>query len=119
MPYPAQRLWWEPQQRRPTREEIDAAADAFRRANGLDDDDDDWSFDDEPAEPDPIAADVFGGISRQALAQARDNLDSAKTQYEQAVRQARANGWTWAEIGRIMGVSRQVLHKRFRNRPPD
>ncbi|WP_081831359.1 MULTISPECIES: hypothetical protein [unclassified Mycobacterium] len=121
MTYPTERLWWEPQQRRPTREEIDAAGDAFRKAHGLDadDDDDDWSFEDEPAEPDPIAADVFGGISRRALAQARDDLVSAKTQYEQAVRQARANGWTWAEIGRIMGVSRQVLHRRFRNHPAD
>ena len=120
MTYAAERFWWEPQQRRPTREEIDAAGDAFRKAHGLDDDDDDdWSFEDEPPEPDPIAADVFGGISRRALAQARDDLDSAKKQYEQAVRQARANGWTWAEIGRIMGVSLQVLHKRFRNRPSD
>ena len=70
-------------------------------------------------EYDPIAADVFGGISRRALAQARDDRSSATTQYEQAVRQARANGWTWAEIGRILGVSRQVLHRRFRQRPPD
>ncbi|BBX85726.1 hypothetical protein [Mycolicibacterium aubagnense] len=119
MVYPAPRLWWEPQARRPTREEIDAAGDAFRKTHGLDDDDDEWSFEDEPPAPDPIAADVFGSISRTALAQARDNLVSAKTQYEQAVRQARANGWTWAEIGRILGVSRQVLHRRFRNRPSD
>jgi len=120
MVYPAPRLWWEPQQRRPTREEIDAAGIAFRKAHGLDDDDDDdWTFEDEPPAPDPIAADVFGGISRQALAQARDDLAGAKTRYEQAVRQARANGWTWSEIGRILGVSRQVLHKRFRNRPSD
>jgi DNA-directed RNA polymerase specialized sigma24 family protein len=120
MTYPAQRFWWEPQQRRPTREEVDAAGIAWRKAAGLDDDDDDdWSFADEPAAPDPIAADVFGGISRRALAQARDNLAGATEQYEQAVRQARANGWTWAEIGRILGVSRQALHKRFRNRPTD
>jgi DNA-directed RNA polymerase specialized sigma24 family protein len=85
----------------------------------LDDEDDDWSFDDEPAQPDPIVADVFGGISRRALAEVRDNLASATTQYEHAVRQARANGWSWAEIGRILGVSRQVLHRRFRNHPSD
>lgn len=115
-----ERLWFEPQLPRPTREEIDAAGIAFRKAHGLDDDDDDdWAFEDEPASPDPIAADVFGGISRRALAQARDDLASATTQYEQAVRQARANGWTWAEIGRILGVSRQVLHRRFRQRPSD
>ncbi|MUL63368.1 hypothetical protein BOO86_02725 [Mycobacterium sp. CBMA 234] len=96
-----ERLWFEPQQCRPTHAEIDAAGNAFRRAHGLDDEDDDWSFDGKPPQPDPVAADVFGGISRRALTQARDN------------------GWTWAEIGRILGVSRQVLHKRFRNRPPD
>lgn len=112
-------MWFERQERRPTRGEIDAAGRAFRLANGFDDEDDDWSFDDEPPKPDPIVADVFGGISRRALAEARDNLSGATTQYEQAVRQARANGWSWAEIGRILGVSRQVLHRRFRNPPQD
>ncbi|MUL47385.1 hypothetical protein FZI85_12580 [Mycobacterium sp. CBMA293] len=115
----AERLWFEPQQRRPTHAEIDAAGNAFRQEHGLDAEDDDWSFDEKPPQPDPVAADVFGGISRRALTQARDNLVCATTQYEEAVRQARANGWTWAEIGRILGVSRQVLHKRFRNRPQD
>lgn len=92
---PGERLWFETKLRRGSDAEIEAAP------------------------PDPIAADVFGGISRRALAQARDDRSSATTQYEQAVRQARANGWTWAEIGRILGVSRQVLHRRFRQRPPD
>ncbi|MUL47054.1 hypothetical protein FZI85_03780 [Mycobacterium sp. CBMA293] len=119
MAEPAKRLWFEPDVRRPTRDEIDAAGTAFRQTHGFDDVDDDWSFNDEPPPPDPLAADVFGGISRHALAQARDNLISATTQYGQAVRQARANGWTWAEIGRILGVSRQVLHRRFRRRPSD
>ncbi|MCX8561924.1 hypothetical protein OS122_13605 [Mycolicibacterium mucogenicum] len=116
---PGERLWFEPKLRRGTEAEIEAAARAYREANGIEDDDDDWSFEDEPAPPDPIAADVFGGISRRALAQARDDLASATTQYEQAVRQARANGWTWAEIGRILGVSRQALHRRFRQHPSD
>ena len=30
-----------------------------------------------------------------------------------AVRQARVHGMSWAEIGAIMGVSKQALHKRF------
>lgn len=30
-----------------------------------------------------------------------------------AVRHARLHGMSWAEIGVIMGVSRQALHKRF------
>jgi DNA-directed RNA polymerase specialized sigma24 family protein len=120
MTYPAERPWFDPQERRPTREEIDNAGRAFRLANGLEDDDDDWSFDEvaEP-EPDPVLADLYGGISRRALADARDNLAEAKRQYEQAIRQARANGWNWSEIARALGVSRQLLHKQFRNRPQD
>ncbi|HJC61403.1 MAG TPA: hypothetical protein H9755_13910 [Candidatus Dietzia intestinigallinarum] len=30
-----------------------------------------------------------------------------------AVRHARLHGMSWAEIGGIMGVSKQALHKRF------
>lgn len=30
-----------------------------------------------------------------------------------AVRHARLHGMSWAEIGTIMGVSKQALHKRF------
>jgi DNA-directed RNA polymerase specialized sigma24 family protein len=91
----------------------------FAPDGGSTDEDDEWSFDDAPPTPDPVLADLLGGISRRALAEARDNLTAAKAQYENAVRQARAAGWSWAEIGRILGVSRQLLHKRFRSRPQD
>ncbi|MFL0578212.1 sigma factor-like helix-turn-helix DNA-binding protein [Dietzia sp. 179-F 9C3 NHS] len=30
-----------------------------------------------------------------------------------AVRHARIHGMSWAEIGRVLGVSKQALHKRF------
>ena len=30
-----------------------------------------------------------------------------------AVRYARVHGLSWAEIGTVLGVSRQALHKRF------
>lgn len=30
-----------------------------------------------------------------------------------AVRHARLHGLSWAEIGTVLGVSRQALHKRF------
>ncbi|MDH6245605.1 hypothetical protein [Mycobacterium sp. OTB74] len=73
----------------------------------------------EPApDPDPVLADLHV-ISRRALAGARDNLAEVRKQYEQAARQARANGWNRAEIARVLGVSRQLLHKRFRNQPHD
>jgi len=115
-----ERHWWDDKLRPGTPEEIDAAARAFRLANGIDDDGDDWPSEPEPeSEPDPVLADFYGGISRTALTEARDNLTEAQRQYEHAVRQARANGWNWSEIARALGVSRQLLHKRFRNRPQD
>ncbi len=30
-----------------------------------------------------------------------------------AVRRARTHGMSWAEIGTVLGVSKQALHKRF------
>jgi DNA-directed RNA polymerase specialized sigma24 family protein len=122
--FPAKRPWWDREEPRPTPGEIDEAARAFRLARGIEEDQEEWACDGVPEpepepEPDPVLADLYGGISRHALAAARDNLADAKIQYEQAVRQARANGWNWSEIARTLGVSRQLLHKRFRNRPED
>jgi hypothetical protein len=31
-----------------------------------------------------------------------------------AVKAARAVGFSWEEIGRVLGVPRQLLHRRFR-----
>ena len=31
-----------------------------------------------------------------------------------AVAAARAQGWSWSQIGDALGVSRQAIHKRFR-----
>ena len=120
MTYP-QRLWFDDEKPRPTAEQIEAAGIAFRLKAGLaDEDDDDWSFEDEPTpKTDPVLADVWSGVSRRQLAHARDNLAEAKQQYEQAVRQARASGWNWSEIARVLGVSRQFLHQRFRTQPQD
>ena len=39
--------------------------------------------------------------------------------YSDAVRKARAAGLSWGEIGRVLGVSKQLLHRRFsRPAPP-
>ena len=35
--------------------------------------------------------------------------------YAEAVRAARAAGMSWGEIGRVLGVAKQLLHRRFRN----
>jgi hypothetical protein len=64
--------------------------------------------------PDPVLAEVLSGECRRALATARDDLDRARDAYDAAVRAARTAGYSWGEIGRIVGVSKQVLHRRFR-----
>jgi DNA-directed RNA polymerase specialized sigma24 family protein len=70
----------------------------------------------EPAEPPepwwasgPEVAEVASGL----LAEARDDLDRARLRYAQAIRAGRIAGYSWAEIGRLLGVSKQSLHRRF------
>lgn len=65
--------------------------------------------------PDPVVGDFFDGASKRELAAARDDLARARTRYADAVSTARACGYSWGEIARVLGVSRQVLHRRFRS----
>jgi DNA-directed RNA polymerase specialized sigma24 family protein len=69
-------------------------------------------------EPDPVVQDFYSGASLQELAAARDDLERARARYADAVRSARTVGLSWGEIGRILGVSKQVLHRRFRGATP-
>ncbi|MDR8019690.1 DUF3887 domain-containing protein [Nesterenkonia aerolata] len=48
-----------------------------------------------------------------AIREAQKNLDHAKEQLRQSVRQARREGRTWADIGDMLGMSRQAAFKRF------
>lgn len=57
--------------------------------------------DDEPDTP-------VGRLAAIARAKAELSREEAA-----AVRHARVHGMSWAEIGRVLGVSRQALHKRF------
>jgi DNA-directed RNA polymerase specialized sigma24 family protein len=68
----------------------------------------------DPDAPDPVVADFLGGASWRELAIARDELTRARARYEDAVLTARAAGLSWAEIGRVLRVSKQLLHRRFR-----
>ena len=68
-----------------------------------------------PDEPDPVVIDFFSGASLRELAAARDELSRARVRYAEAVRAARAAGMSWGEIGRVLGVAKQLLHRRFRN----
>ncbi|HET9566285.1 MAG TPA: hypothetical protein VFP27_17725 [Mycobacterium sp.] len=62
-----------------------------------------------------VWGDLLSGASRRELAAARDDLARARARYAEAVRAARAVGFSWGEIGRVLGVPRQLLHRRFRN----
>jgi DNA-directed RNA polymerase specialized sigma24 family protein len=70
----------------------------------------------EDDKPDHVVDDVLSGASWRELAAARDDLARARTRYADAVRAARTRGLSWGEIGRMLGVSKQQLHRRFRAR---
>jgi DNA-directed RNA polymerase specialized sigma24 family protein len=67
----------------------------------------------EPDKPDPVLADLWSGASLRELAAARDDLARAHARYAHAVRGARAAGLSWGETGRVLGVPKQLLHRRF------
>ncbi len=61
------------------------------------------------------------GVDRgqlRAVAVARDALRSAEERLRQAVETARAAGETWADIGEVLGTTRQAAFQRF-GRPVD
>ncbi len=63
---------------------------------------------------DPLFDDVSSGAGIRELRDARDDLVRAKARYDDAVRAARSFGLSWGQIGGILGVSRQQLHRRYR-----
>jgi DNA-directed RNA polymerase specialized sigma24 family protein len=66
-----------------------------------------------PDAHDSVLTDVLSGAGERALAAARDDLACAGGRYDEAILAARAAGFSWGEISRILGVSRQTLHRRF------
>jgi DNA-directed RNA polymerase specialized sigma24 family protein len=70
-----------------------------------------------PDGPDPVVLDFYSGASLRELAEARDDIERARTRYAEAVRNARALGLSWAEIARVLGVSKQAVHRRFGRTP--
>ena len=76
----------------------------------------------EAAEAEPIPDDNFAAIHdevssgscKQELRRARQDLDRASVRYADAIRTARALGYSWGEIGQLVGVPRQLLHRRYR-----
>ncbi|MET0900377.1 MAG: AsnC family protein [Mycobacterium sp.] len=67
-----------------------------------------------PDLPDPVVADFYSGTCRRELGLARDGLADAHDRYDDAVLNARTAGMSWGEIGAVLGVARQELHRRYR-----
>lgn len=73
----------------------------------------------EPVAPDDPAEAVWDlsiGTRVHALGLARDDLARAQARYERAILAGRRAGLSWAQIGRVLGESKQRLHSRFRGR---
>ncbi|MDT5000368.1 MAG: hypothetical protein QOK12_2473 [Mycobacterium sp.] len=66
-----------------------------------------------PDGPDPVFVEIASGACGRELADARDDLDRARLRYAEAIRAGRVAGYSWAEIGCLLGVSKQSLHRRF------
>ncbi|MEU0499138.1 hypothetical protein [Mycobacterium sp. NPDC006124] len=117
--------WWvnDPEMekiRRRTAEEFGIDLDAARSSDPGDPDDfddlEDLILVEESAEPDPVMVEFLDGRCRVELGAARDALTDARTRYDAAVLAARAAGYSWSEIGNVLGVSKQQLHRRFGTR---
>ena len=63
--------------------------------------------------PDPVVTELFTGAAKLELAAARDDRRRAALRYVDAIRGARAAGFSWGEIGELLGESKQSLHRRF------
>ncbi len=72
----------------------------------------------EPYRPgsDPVLADLWEGTARRELREADDDLTRARTRYDAAVLAARTAGMSWGEIGALLGIARQQLHRSYRAR---
>jgi DNA-directed RNA polymerase specialized sigma24 family protein len=71
--------------------------------------------DDRPTtdEPDPVLAEFYSGEISRELSAVRDEAEALRLRYRQAVLAAREAGLSWTEIGRLLGVSRQQVHRKF------
>ena len=67
---------------------------------------------------DPVLTDLWNGASNRELIAAREDLTRARVRYDDAVLAAREAGLSWAEIGVLLGVSKQQLHRQYRARIP-
>lgn len=59
------------------------------------------------------AHDDDGGVVAE-LADVAENKRELARREEVAVRRARHQGLSWAEIGTLLGVTRQTMHRKYR-----
>jgi DNA-directed RNA polymerase specialized sigma24 family protein len=55
-----------------------------------------------------------GGVVSE-LAAVADSKRELSRREEVAVRKARHSGLSWAEIGTLLGVTRQTMHRKYRS----
>lgn len=60
-----------------------------------------------------VGAEDDGGVLWE-LAAVREDKRALARREEVAVRRARHSGLSWAEIGTILGVTRQTMHRKYR-----
>ncbi|WP_319450150.1 MULTISPECIES: hypothetical protein [unclassified Mycobacterium] len=69
-----------------------------------------------PDGPDPVMTEILDSTCWRELGEARDGVTEARKRYDASVLKARRAGFSWSEIGSVLGVSKQQLHRRFRTR---
>jgi DNA-directed RNA polymerase specialized sigma24 family protein len=60
-----------------------------------------------------VGTDDGGGVLHE-LAAVREAKRELARREEVAVRRARHSGLSWAEIGTLLGVTRQTMHRKYR-----
>jgi CRP-like cAMP-binding protein len=73
---------------------------------------------DQDAENAAMAAELFTGARLREVAIADRVARLAALRRDSAIRAARAVGYSWAELGRALGVSRQSLRQRYGEAAP-
>ena len=102
--------------RRRTAEQFGIDLDAAQSGDSIEDEGGELDDPGDPGDPDPFMLELGDGRCRRELAEARDVLEHARKRYDAAVLTARAVGYSWGEIGIVLGVTKQQLHRQFRTR---
>ena len=61
-----------------------------------------------------VGGDEDGGVVAE-LARIAEDRRALTRREEVAVRKARHTGLSWAEIGTLLGVTKQTIHRKYRN----